>query len=218
MSLLTLTSGIFAIKPKVSVQDNVIQARTPLIVQFVLLFSYSKHVRVDPATRTIQITRRWLWIINNLKIISFDRVSHILYDIGSFGTSWSFFTNEGLGRTDEVERYKVGLALKNPPKNLWLFGFTGEGAVETGWVGTIFGDDDAIDCRGDQDEASYNFLNLLRNTLNVPVNHPPHDEFEENDSEEIIITYHCTTCGQQSPPVQQKCRNCGAMIRPEQTS
>ena len=121
MSLLTLTSGIFAVKPKVSVQDHIIYARTSLIVQFVTLFSHSKHVRIDRSTRTIQVSTRWLWVISGLKIIPFDRVSHILYDIRSFGTSWSFWTDEGLGRTDEIERYKVGLALKNPPKNLWLF-------------------------------------------------------------------------------------------------
>ena len=218
MSLLTLTSGILAIKPKVSVQGDIIHARTSLILQIVLLFSHSKHVRVDPATRTIQITRRWLWIISSLTIIPFDRVCYILYDIRSFGTSWSFFTNEGLGRTDEIERYKVGLALKNPPKNLWLFGFTGEGAVETGWVGTIFGDDDAIDCRGDQDEASYSFLNLLQNTLKVPVNHPSPEELEQNDSDEITIIYRCTTCSRRVNPALRQCNHCGGVIQPEQTT
>ena len=207
MSLLTLTSGILAVKPKVSVQGDIIYARTSLIVQFLSLFSYSKHVRVDCSTRTIQISKRWLWIISSLKIIPFDRVSYILYDIRSFGTSWSFWTDEGLGRTDEIERYKVGLALKDPPKNLWLFAFTGEGAVETGWVGTVFGEDDAIDYRGDQDDASYDFMRLLRDALGVPVNGPPREELQQDDSDEITIIYRCTECGRQSPPVLKKCRH-----------
>ena len=94
---------------------------------------------------------------------------------------------------------KIGLMLKSPPKKVRLFSFIGEGSVETGLGGVIFGNDGWVDYRGDQDEASYDFVHLLRQCLDVGVNGPKPGTENEQD-EEVSITYVCTSCGREEPP------------------
>ena len=214
MSLFTLTSGLLSIKPKVWEENGTLCARTSLLVQILSLGSYAKHVRIDPKTRTIQINTRRLWSWPSQRRIPFDNVAWINYNIGSFGTGWSFWTNDGFGRTDEVERYRVGLALKNPPKNIRLFSFVGEGSVETGWTGVLWGDDSAVDVRGNQDQAAGDFVSILRHLLGVGVNGPLPGTEQEDDDEEPMhkVIYRCAECGRESPPMLKKCRFCPGRI------
>lgn len=210
MSLWTSTSGFLAIKPKVKVMGDVLYARTSMVIQFLTLFSYAKQVRFNWNKRSIEITKRRFWALTSHQYYSFDDVKYIIYDYGSFGTSWGF----GFRRTDEMEWYKLGLMLKSG-KQVKLFTFFGEGSVETGWLGMILDDDSALDMRGDQDEASYNYLELLEEFLQVPVNRPE-TELEmitKNDSQEITISYQCQSCGRSISPPQPCCPYCGGTVQ-----
>ena len=212
MSIWTVSSGIFTVKPKVRVEAEAIRARTNLLVQLLTLFSYSKHLRVDRRRRSIEVRNRWLWVLGGTRTIPFSNVDYIIYDMGTIPTSWSLF----YGRTDEIERYKIGLMLKNPPKKVRLFTFTGEGAVETGLGGVLFAKDGWVDYRGDQDEASYDFVRLLRNVLGVGVNGPSPtaaaDEADAEQSAEISITYRCSQCSRPARPGEQRCLHCGSAV------
>jgi hypothetical protein len=114
-----------------------------------------------------------------------------------------------------MEWFKLGLMLKSG-KRVKFFKFFGEGSVETGWIGTIFGGDEVLDMRGDQDEASYNYLELLKEFLQVPVNRPATEAelIAQNDSQDITIEYHCQSCGRSIYPPQSRCPYCGGAVQP----
>ena len=133
-------------------------ARSSFKSQLLTLFSYCRKVCVDRAEETITIRTRYLWFLCSVRTVPFDRIWRINYSYSSFPTSWSLW----VGTTDEVEKYIVSLELTSPRETVKLFSFVGEGAVETGWAGVIFGRDRIIDFAGDQDDASRSYIDLLK--------------------------------------------------------
>ncbi|MGE0385527.1 MAG: hypothetical protein AB7Q97_12410, partial [Gammaproteobacteria bacterium] len=79
------------------------------------------------------------------------------YEFGSLPTAWSMF----VGTTDEWEWFSVWLTLDKPHERVALFSFAGDGAVQTGWQGTLLGGDDFIDTRGDQELQARGFVDAL---------------------------------------------------------
>ena len=109
--------------------------------------------------------------------------------------------------TDEVERYRISLVLKDPRARIPLFSFMGEGSVETGWRGVLFGDDDRVDLAGDQAQAFRGYLDLLSEFLGVTIGPPvPHV------SDLHGRKYRCTACGKNVPPNRPTCLYCGGAI------
>jgi hypothetical protein len=165
MSLWSQKLPFLSLKPKVRMEGEALTARSSLLVQLLLLFSYCKRVRVDARRQTVTIEWRFLWLFRRRKEVPFARIERILYEASDMGTSWSLFH----GRTDSIERFSVGLSLTDPWEKVHLFSFTGEGSVETGWSGVIWGDDSMVDFRGDQAEASGSFVDLLQKLTGKPL-------------------------------------------------
>lgn len=157
MSLYTHTSGLLALKPRVWVDGARLYARSALAVRLLSLFSYDKTVCVNRLARTVTVWRRVLWVLGGAREVGFDRIESIEYAHSSLPTSFSFF----YGAQDEVESFAVCLRLAGPRERLKLFSFVGEGAVETGWKGVLFGNDDWVDLEGDQEASSRHFVRLL---------------------------------------------------------
>lgn len=156
MSLGVLTSPLSAINPKIWFADGVLHARTNLLLQILCLFFWKKRVEVDPATSTIRIYKRYLWILESTTEISFSEISHLEYRYGSLTTSWDLFGNS----LDRVEAFTVDLALHDQSE-VRLLSFRGDGAVRTGMIGVALGDS-VIDAQGDQEQRSLAYIDFLQ--------------------------------------------------------
>ena len=64
-----------------------------------------------------------------------------------------------LQKTDEMDEFIVSLELYSRDI-VKIFSFIGEGAVNTGITGVLLGDD-LVDSRGDQEERSRTYVELL---------------------------------------------------------
>lgn len=157
MSVATYTSSFLAFTPRVWTEGKRLCSRSCLAIQFLTLFSFARRVEVDRARRTVTIWKRTFWFVTSSRTVPFDRIHHIDYHYGSQTTSWSLW----VGKQDEVEWFTVSLILDNREKvKLWTF--FGEGSVHTGMTGVLLGDDDWLDGRGDQEEASRRYLSALK--------------------------------------------------------
>ena len=207
MSLYTVSVSVLGFKPKVWVEQGALHARTSLMVQLLTLFSCCRRVTIDRNRRVIEIATRWLWAISARRAIPLERAHFLEYDFRSVGTSWGGMMT-GFERTDQVERYRVILVLKDPSERVRLFSFYGEGAVQTGWYGVVFGEDSLIDVSGDQGEASLSFVDLLQHMLEVPLGRPL-EYIEERKRTGPV----CVKCGRAAPPNKTKCMYCGGALK-----
>lgn len=164
MSLRTVTSGFLSLSPRVWIDDDVLYARTSLLVQCLCLFAIWRRVRVDQRQAAVEIVGRRLWLWPYQRRVPFDQILRIRYDYSGIPTGFSWFH----GRTDEIDIFKVGLETTDR-RDIHLFRFIGEGAVETGWSGTLFGGDSAFDLRGSQEDESRRFVDLLKQATGKPL-------------------------------------------------
>ena len=165
MSLFTLNNRFLSLSPKVEMVDGKLHSRSNLLFSLLTLFLLFKRVTVDPVAKTVTLHRQILWLFPHTSKIDFQDVQKIDYDYSSLPTNWGIF----FGTKDEVEWFTVRLRLYTGKRvNLWTF--FGEGAVETGWAGTFFGGDEAVDFAGTQEEDSRYFVKALEFFLKKPIN------------------------------------------------
>ena len=157
MSFGTVTSGAFAMKPRVWVDGERLMAQTGFLAGLLLLFFYGKKVIVDRKAREVVLETRVFWIVVLVKKVSFDRIGAVGYRARTIPTAFSLWH----GRTDEMEWLSVSLELLEPRETWLLFRFVGEGAVETGADGVLWGGDDWIDFRGDQAAKAIEYVRAL---------------------------------------------------------
>ena len=157
MSIKTVTSGLFAIKPSVRVEGDTLIARSGLIASALLLFFYGKKVIVDRTAREVVLETRIFWFVVLVRKVGFDRIGGIGYRVRTMTSRWSLWS----GPTDELEFLSVSLELLEPRETWLLFRFMGQGAVETGLSGVLMGGDDLIDFRGDQATAAVAYVRAL---------------------------------------------------------
>jgi hypothetical protein len=156
MSLITVTSPLSAINPKVWWEGPALCARTAMLLQILSLFSWCKTVSVNPRAKTVSIQWRYLWLLRHRRAIHFNDISHLDYQYSSLMTGWNWMGQE----TDAVESYTVALVLESR-EEVTLMRFRGEGARHTGWGGVLLGDS-IIDVEGDQQARSLNFIDSLQ--------------------------------------------------------
>lgn len=206
MSIATISSGFLTLKPKISVDGEILRARSSLLVQAAFLFGSSRYVVVDRGRGKIGIRERRFWFARRQRVIPFERVDYIDFDYGSIGTSWGGMMR-GFERTDQIERYTVSLVLKDPVEAVPLFCFAGEGACQTGWGGVLLGGDSLVDYAGDQADASREFVELLKEFLEVSVGKP-----YEAIADQQGRTYVCEECGHTNSPSRSTCLYCGGAV------
>ena len=194
MSIATWELSFLSLKPRVWVEGDCLYARTSFLRKLITLFSYSREVKVDRSRRLITLRVRSFWFFTREKFIPFDRVAYIDTDFRSMPTSFGW-----LGATDRWETYVVTLVLRDPQERIPLMSFSGEGSVETGWRGVIFGGDSIIDLAGDQRKAFHRFISLLRDFLGVSIGEPL----------TISSRFICRNCGRPIPPARKNCLYCG---------
>lgn len=162
MSLVTVTSPLHAIAPRVSWDGDRLCACTSRFWQGATLGAWRKEVIVDPTARTVSIHTRTFWLANDTVVVPFDAISHVAYRHAGFATGWigGFGTGSLHGAaTDGVESYSVALALHDRDE-IHLFSFMGGDSHETGVAGVLLGDS-LVDVRGDQQERSLRYVDAL---------------------------------------------------------
>jgi hypothetical protein len=178
------SAGAFSIAPYVVVGQRWLMARTHRIWLLLSLFSYQRELWVDAGQRQVRVRERY------------------------FGLPTSFFTYYRAGRMtaetgDRVDRFVVGLALKSG-EHLPLFTFMGEGAVATGALGTLLGDD-WLDMEGQQEHETRGFVERLMRLTKLGLNPSlPRQAAERLGSR-------CPQCGQLNAP-RARCLYCGAAL------
>ncbi len=207
MSVVILKSSFFSIKPRVWVDGDSLCARTPLLIMLLCLFFYRKKTVINRKTKYIEVRRTIFWVIPAVEMIPFRNVDHISYDYANYPTSGGAFATT-TWRNDEVEIFSVGLVLSKPKgAKVPLFKFQGEGAVETGLMGAAFLGDSYLDFMGDQESASFRFVDLLAKFIGTRVG----EKLPEwnDDSAEVA---HCPKCGRPARQNKEKCFVCGTPI------
>lgn len=161
MSLVTLTSPLHAIAPRVWWEEGRLHARTSMFWQGASLGAWRKEVIVDPAQRAVVVATRTFWLATDERHVPFDAISHVAYRHAGLATGWlgPFAGSRSGEATDGVESYSVALVLHDRDE-IHLFSFMGEDARQTGVVGVLLGDD-VVDVRGDQQESSLRYVDAL---------------------------------------------------------
>ncbi len=159
MSFYALTFDFFSFKPKTWIEGNQLISRTSFLGQLFRLFSYSKRIVIDKRQKIVSLQKRFFWIFNTERIISFNEINRIDYSYSETITNWSFF----LGPTDQLEFFTVSLMLGSliEEKKVKLWTFWGEGTVMTGFTGVLAGDG-LFDLSGNQERRSRDYVSLVK--------------------------------------------------------
>lgn len=123
-------------KPNISVVGDKLVACTGFLDKLFTLFSYIKQVTVDRSIKAVTIEKRVLWFFTSEKIISFDDIKSITY----------IYYKDSYQTDVETDEFKVSIELINPPKRINLVTFRGN---------------DGVVFRGDQEDSSRSYLELL---------------------------------------------------------
>lgn len=180
-------------------------ARTHRLWTWLSLGSYQRVLRVDARRERIWLRQRRGWR-SVTRELTFGDVDHIAYRFVPFVTQ--LFTSARDGRLtleagDQLERYSLELVLRGG-EVLPLFAFVGEGAVMTGGLGVLLGDE-LLDLQGTQEEDSREVLRHLMRLTGLGLGPRALREVAER------IGSRCARCGQLS--VQRaKCLYCGAPL------
>lgn len=210
MSLYALQTNLASIKPKVWAVGDHLYARTSYPLQALTLFAYARKLHVDGERKVVEIETDWFWLFNKHREIPFHRVAYIDSSFADWGTSFGW-TDNGLGRTDKFDVFRVRLMLKDPPEMVPLFNFAGDGVVKTGATGVLFGGDSLIDSYGDQAEHYGFFMKMLKEYLNVPIGGADYIPIKDPKSG---LQYRCSVCKRPSIAGREKCWMCGSPVEP----
>lgn len=160
MSLETITVSFLSLKPSViRLQDRII-ARSSFLQKLFYLFSCNRVVTFHKEKRTIEIFRRSWWFKTSTDFVAYDEVKNVTFgfeDWHDFG--FDFWQ-------DKYERIWVSLELKGTEEIKPLVCFEGEGAKETGVLGTLLGDS-MFDFRGNQASLASEFYNTVKDELKL---------------------------------------------------
>lgn len=196
MSVLEVKTGLLSLAPRIREQGGRIYVQTSGLFQALTLGSYGRTVIVDPGMRRIDVSVRHLWAWVRHRFIPFARVDHIDYRFGSLTTSWSRW----YGATDQLEKFSIDLVLDDDQR-IRVASFRGAGSVMTGLGGALWGDS-LVDYAGNQEDVSRALVELLVDTIGVPLGKPL-------ASARVRV---CSACGLHAGPRDTRCTACGGEI------
>lgn len=153
--------------PIVEVEPSVIRARTSRLMTVLTLGAWRDAVTVDSRTKTVRIVRTKLWAFQNVHLIPFDGISEVAYSMidGSVGSVLS-------GERGGPVTFDVALTLHSGEEvPLMRFSGDGEYVADVSFAHEAIGDRmrEAGDLRGDQQEKSLGFVDLLCHRIGVPL-------------------------------------------------
>ena len=162
-----LSLPFLSLGPSVDVEPSLIRARTCTLMVGLTLGAWRDQILIDSRKRTVEIQRTKLWGFSSTRSIRFDEIREIAYSMidGSVG---SVFT----GERDGPETFDVALTLHSG-EEVPLMRFSGDGeyvadvSLPHEWISDRIGE--ATDVRGNQQERSLGFVDLLSARLGVPI-------------------------------------------------
>lgn len=162
-----LSLPFLATGPIVEVEPQVIRARTSNVMLALTLGAWRDAIVVDSRTRTVRIRRTRLWGFSSVRTIPFSEIGAVAYGLidGSVGSAFT-------GERDGPETFDVALTLHSG-EEVPLMRFSGDGeyvadqSFVTEWLQDQYRE--LTDVRGDQQEASLGFVELLCARIGVPL-------------------------------------------------
>lgn len=168
MSLIRITSKYFTIAPRVYFKRESLHLETPLWLAGLLLFLRLRHIEIDKKRKYVQVSTRWFWFFNVVRLIPFRHIKCVYYDYEEVPNSGVLYHGFAMA-TDSLEDYRIGLVLNHPDdERVYLFRVAGEGAKMTGLFGVLLGDS-PVDLQGNQQQQSLGLASLLSKFLGVPL-------------------------------------------------
>ena len=160
-----LSLPFLAIGPRVSVESARIETRTGWIVAILTLGAWLDHVTVDSREKTVAIRRRRFWLFPSVRIVRFSEIREVAYSLIDHG-------NYLEGERGFHEIFDIALTLHSD-EEVPLVRFSGDGEYVSD--APIWGEhladrlQEASDIRGDQQERSLGFVELLAYRIGVPL-------------------------------------------------
>jgi hypothetical protein len=113
-----------SLAPRFSITADRLHGCTPWFARLLTFFSYGRCVSVNRSLGHLIVSTQKLWISQQVRIINFERISHIVYraqalpslapwrylfDTDAFSSGWAFFiVSLALkGETDEVSLFTI---------------------------------------------------------------------------------------------------------------
>ena len=157
---------LFAICPRIRKNSGSIIASTAWRVQVVLLGMLYRRVEIEPASKSILMVSRYLWLIRRRRTIRFADVHAVTYGYEDLSGEAAYFS---YGH-DSFDWFTVGLRLHDDTE-LHLFNFLGDGTYTNhgplpDWV---YWDEFTFNITGSQEKESRVFVDLLAKMLDVKV-------------------------------------------------
>jgi len=125
---------------------------------------------IDTNWRRITLSRRRAYFFKKAYTINFSDILYLKYSYNSLATDWGFST-DGFGTNDQLESFTIYIVTKDEEEH-FLCSFRGEGSVETGWCGVLFGNDELLDFSGTQEAESRQLVGHLAKIIGVTVGKP----------------------------------------------
>jgi hypothetical protein len=153
--------------PIVEVEPQTIRARTSNLMLALTLGAWRDLIVVDSRTQTVRIRRTKLWGFTNTRTVPFNEIAEVAYSMidGSVGTTFT-------GERDGPETFDVALTLHSG-EEVPLMRFSGDGEYVSDYAHPLESIGDRFhemgDVRGDQQEKSLGFVELLSHRLGVPI-------------------------------------------------
>jgi hypothetical protein len=171
------------------------------------LFSYDRHLIVDPSTQVLWLLTRRHWIRSTFDVVPFRKVIHVIYKFARLPTWIGIVPRAEF--TDSVNWFEVSLSVDGRADPLKLFRFAGEGSETTGLLGAILGDT-LVDMEGDQEVASRDFVGKLTKIIGVPLR----SELEQVVTEALAShAVTCRSCGRRISPSATRCIYCAKTVK-----
>lgn len=153
--------------PKVEVEPQTVRARTSNLMLALTLGAWRDLIVVDSRTQTVRIRRTKLWGFTSTRTVPFNEIAEIAYSMidGSIGSTFT-------GERDGPETFDIALTLHSG-EEVPLLRFSGDGEYVSDYALPLEAIGNRLheigDVRGDQQEKSLSFVELLSHRLGVPI-------------------------------------------------
>jgi hypothetical protein len=204
----TLSLSWLTLKPSWRVRDHSFEARAHWLSRALTLFAYDRHLRIDTNRRAVFLRVRRFWFSRTGTVIPFARIKCIAYGYAGMSTG-ARQTAPAKEAMDFMDKFRVGLLLADDPDPITLFSFR----ADAGWLARLAAEwlDDKVaglspdDITGDEEEASREFVGLLRKHLGVPARSLMQSRVQEALQSQL---YDCPNCQRQIMRSAPKCVYC----------
>jgi len=155
-----------ALTPRFLISADRMHGCTPWLARLFTLFSYGRCVSINKNLKHLVVATRKFWISQDVRIINFDRISHIVYRAQSLPSlaPWRYLADADAYRSGWAF-FIVALALKDDDQEVQLFTIWQAPPRESDLLDRLAGDSDLDQDVGD--EAATRLIESLSSMTGV---------------------------------------------------